>query len=137
MSLPEPISQGALVFFQKLVGPVGEASEILSDKIRFYRWRSALATLEKARKFAAKKNIKPEEVPIKFLVPFLESCSLEEEGSELEDYWARILTGAIQDKRLAKNVYIDVLKSSTAAEIKVLDSLVDKKFDKLLRKAPG
>lgn len=137
MTLPEPISQGALAFFQKLLGPVGEASEILSDKVRFYRWRSALATLEKARKFAAKNNIKPNEVPLKFLVPFLESCSLEEEGSELEDYWAKILAGAIQDKRRAKNAYIDILKGSTTSEIKVLNLLTDKKFERLLRKAPG
>jgi hypothetical protein len=137
MNLPEPISQGALAFFQALLGPVGEASEILTDKVRFYRWQTGLRTLEKARKLALKKKLKPEEVPLKFLVPFLEAASLEEVGSDLEDYWAQLLTGAIQEKRLAKNVFIDVLKNSTSDEIKVLDWLVDKKLVKLIRKAPG
>lgn len=137
MPLPEPVGQAALAFVQKLLGPVGEVGELLTDKVRFYRWRSALNTLEKARTLAGKRKIKPTEVPLKFLVPFLEAASLEEEQSPLEDMWAELLSGAMKDRRLAKTVFVDTLRSLSADEVSVLNSLVTEKIVKTMRKAPG
>lgn len=126
-----------LGFLQKVIGPLAEVSEILSDQVRFFRWKSAVSTLDKARKFAEKRGVEVSEVPLKFLVPFLEGCSLEEEGSELTEYWAKLLAGAMSNKKLARNHFIDILKGASQEEMVLLDQLVDRKFITFMKKSPG
>lgn len=77
IEIPKELSKGIFEFVQQLLGPVAEASSFLTDKIRFHRWKSALNTLIRATEMIKENNISVSEVPLKFLVPFLEKCSLE------------------------------------------------------------
>lgn len=124
MSLPEPIGEAALAFFQKLLGPVGEASEILSDKIRFYRWRSSLKTLKRAKEIAEKRGLPVNEVPLKFLIPFMEKASLEEEDSPLIEKWANLLASASSEASRGQTAFVEILSSLSGAEVGLLEKLL-------------
>ena len=126
MNLPEPIGEAALAFFQKLLGPVAEAGELLSDKVRFYRWKSSLKIIKKAEEVARKNKISPKEVPLKFLVPFLEKSSLEEEDSDMASQWANLLTSAISNPKEADIPLIDILSKLGSKEVKILEGMISR-----------
>jgi len=128
MTLPEPIGQAALAFFQKLLGPVGEAGEFLTDKIRFYRWQSSLRTLKRAREIALEHKLTINEVPLKFLIPFMEKSSLEEDSDELIERWAQLLAGASENKDNAKTIFIDVLSVLSSADVKTLEEFLPRSW---------
>lgn len=125
MNLPEPIGQAALAFFQKLLGPVGEAAEFLSDKIRFYRWKSSLRVLQRAREIAQKNDLDVKEVPLKFLIPFMERSSLEDESDdELIERWATLLAQATKDPNSIRPIFVDILSRLSAESVKALEKIV-------------
>lgn len=128
MTLPEPIGQAALAFFQKLLGPVGEAGEFLTDKIRFYRWQSSLKTLQKAREIAAEYKLEVNEVPLKFLIPFMEKSSLEDDDSEMTVRWANLLASAMESPTEAKVPFIDILAKIGPSEVIILEDLISKEY---------
>lgn len=129
--VPEDVTREAMGFMQRVLGPVAEIGEFCSDKVRFYRWKSAVRTIEKANEIAQDRNIKPQQVPIKFLVPFLEHCSLEDEESELTEEWAKLLVSASIEFKEKHLIYSGILSRLGPTEAKVLKGFwgkVDKKF---------
>lgn len=122
----EKASDSIVSFAQRLLGPVAEAADFLSDKIRFMRWKSAQRTLELAEEIAFDRGIEIKEVPVKFLVPFLEKCSLEEENSELVKKWAELLATAISEYDNKLISYADILAQLGPGEVKLLEEMWDK-----------
>ena len=117
------VAKETLAFCQRILGPVAEATDFLTDKIRYYRWRSALRTLARAREFTEELGIEPQPVPVKFLVPFLENCSLEEEESQLLDKWARLLSSATAQFRDEHLTYSNILSHIGPSEAQIMADL--------------
>jgi len=109
IDIPADVPRDTLKFFQRVLGPFADASDFLGDKVRFWRWKSAIKTLQRVEEFARANNVAPKEVPLKFLVPFLEKASLENEESPHIDVWARLLLAASQDYDVRFNYYTDIL----------------------------
>jgi hypothetical protein len=120
---------------EQLIGAISDAfspaTEFLGaigDKIRIYRTKVALKVLEETRRLARRQNVKLSAPPLKFLVPFLEKASLEEEGSDLTRRWAALLLSSARDFDEGNLVFIDVLSQIGpigAKTIKMLGSRVD------------
>jgi hypothetical protein len=98
IEVPADVPRDIVGFFKRLAGPLAEATDFLSDKIRYYRFKSAMKTVMRAKEINAQSGISPNEIPLKFLVPFLEDCSLEEEDSPLIEQWAKLLSSARKAK---------------------------------------
>lgn len=126
LSPSEKASDSVVTFAQRLLGPVAEAADFLSDKIRFMRWKSAQRTLELAEDIAYERGIEVKEVPVKFLVPFLEKCSLEEENSDLVVKWAELLATAIGEYDNKLISYTDILAQLGPEDVKLLEEMWDK-----------
>ena len=62
IEIPKELSKDIFKFVQQL-GPVAEASDFLTDKIRFHRWKSALNTLMRASVIIKENNMPIKEVP--------------------------------------------------------------------------
>ncbi len=58
--------------------PLTEALGTLGDRIRIYRQLSLMRSLRRAQEIAEEEHLPLKQPPLKFLVPFLEDCSLEE-----------------------------------------------------------
>jgi hypothetical protein len=111
-----------VAFLARVIGPVAEASELLSDKIRFYRWQAAVKTISRASEIAKEARIEPRQIPLKFLIPFLEDCSLEEDDRELSELWARLLVGASQGTKPEHFIFLDVLKKLSTGAAKIFQN---------------
>jgi hypothetical protein len=106
-------------------GAAKELSNYLGDQIRFLRWKSAIRILEKAQKLCEDKKIDPKNVPIKFVVPFIESASLEDVEKEpiLADMWASLFSAAVTRYQARHAVYVDVLKKLSSFDAHFIQRL--------------
>ncbi|MFC3677546.1 Abi-alpha family protein [Ferrovibrio xuzhouensis] len=124
--IPEDVTRDMAGFFQRLLGPVAEAADFLSERIRFYRWQSAMRVLKRAEEIAQDEGIEPKQVPLKFLIPFMEKASLEDESSELTEEWARLLLAGSNEQDAQHILFIDILSKLTSFEVRYLKQLWEK-----------
>lgn len=120
LDIPKEVWGDVAGLLGQVFGPAGQAGEWLSDKIRFFRFKSALKTLKKAKEIVDNEGIILKEIPIKFLVPFLEKCSLEDEGSELINQWANLLVSAGSEYKANHPAFVDILSQIGPSEARLL-----------------
>lgn len=131
VNIPDDVVRSTSDFLQKLLGPAAEAADFLTEKIRFYRWRSAVRTVERAKQIAQERGVTINPVPAKFLVPFLEKSSLEEEDSPITEEWAKLLVAAADKFNSRFTLYADILSRLGPDDAKMLRSMwkkADKQF---------
>ncbi len=124
MKLPAEISKSVADFLTKISQPAVEVSGIVGDSLRYVRWKNSLDILEKAKNISAAKGIEPSKVPTKFLIPFLEESSLEDDDG-LKNMWAALLansSGNFSDKH---KLYKDILSELSFDEAKFISDLRD------------
>lgn len=103
-----------------LLSPASELLGSLGDKVRVYRKLSLLRSLSRAKAIADKEGIKLGEPSLKFLVPYLEDCSLEDPQDEaLIDMWARLLVDASTKPKSEHSLFIRVLRELTGSEARL------------------
>lgn len=107
-------------FAQRVFGPLAESADWLTDQIRFFRFRSWVKVLTRAEQIAKEAGIEPKQLPIKFLVPLMEKCSLEDEESELIELWARLLVSAANDFESKHALYVGILSQMGSNEALLL-----------------
>src|SRR5262249_4978849 len=102
-----------------------EAMAWAGDQLRVFRVRSALRALVRTRDLAEECGVKLAPPAMKFLAPFLEGASLEDEAdSEFIDRWACLLLNASSLERGNHVYYASVLKQIQAAELDIIESIV-------------
>jgi len=128
IEVPADVTRETLGFLQGILGPVAEAGDFLSDKVRFWRWKSAMKTIERAQVIAGELNISPATVPLKFLVPFIEKASLEHED-EMTERWARLLVASVQNFDAIHQTYLDILSRISSEEAQILADMYENAQD--------
>lgn len=123
VDVPAAVTEAATSFTLRLLGPLADVSDLLSDRIRFFRWKTSIKTLAKAKEFADKHGFEPKQIPLKQLVPLVEGASLEDEDSELIDKWAALIANASNDPEHKYVFFAQILSSLDASEVKLLDEL--------------
>lgn len=104
----------------------GELSGMIGDQLRYQRWKNAIRILEKAKRFCTQNKIPEKSVPLKFIVPFLDASSLEEDvpSGKLSDLWASLLTSAVNASEAKHNLFIERLRSLSTLEANEISKLV-------------
>lgn len=94
----------------------------LGDKVRIYRQLSLMRSIKRANEIAAVEGLVLEEPPLKFLVPFMEECSLESpEDNDMIEMWARLLASSSSEYKSEHHLFIRILKEITPGEAKLLE----------------
>jgi hypothetical protein len=128
MKIPEDVTRDTVSFARRILGPLAEIGDLFSDKVRFLRFKSAAKTLNRAAEIAKENGITPKAIPMKFLVPFIEDCSLEEENSPLIEQWAALLASASKGFDPLHVAMRDILKNISA---KVVRNIIGGEFEPL------
>ena len=123
LTIPSDVTRDTVGFAKRILGPLAEIGDLFSDKVRFLRFKSAVKTLNRAAEIAKAKGILPNKIPIKFLIPFIEDCSLEEEDSPLIEQWASLLASASKGFDPLHVAIKDVLKNISSKEAVLLERL--------------
>lgn len=105
--------------------PVSELLGSIGDRVRVYRQTSLLRCLKKAQELAQEEGLVLNAPPLKFLVPFLEDCSLEDpEEDDLIEMWARLLTRASSDSGQVNTFFNRVLREISSNEARLLKYMI-------------
>lgn len=115
-------------------GPLEQASGILEDKLKYYRWERKVRLLDRANDFLKERGISSPTapVPLKVAIPLLEAGSIEEDN-DIQDIYAYILANAadIDFKLKIQRTYIDVLQNLSGLEIGILRKIYALNFEEI------
>jgi len=121
--IPEVLSK----FIEKLFLPsTEEIGLILSDKLKFYRFKNQINIMNKTKNLCNENNIKPIE-SIGFAFKFWDNATLAD-NEEVQKRWASLLANATNKRSTRKEEHYDlclnILKEMTVLEVSALDSIV-------------
>jgi hypothetical protein len=128
INVPKRIVDGAEKFLSKLLGPaISESGQLISDQIRFRRFKNQVTIFTKAKDLLEEKGIQPKQVNLKILAPLVEYSSLEED-EKLQTIWANVVANiSTYDTEQSFNLKcIEILKEITPHEILLLDYIFEK-----------
>lgn len=115
-----------------LFSPVTEFAGAVGDQVRIYRELSTLKTLQRAKEIADKNNITLTAPPIKFLVPFIENSSLEDDADEImREMWAKLLVASSSDFKQEHNRFIRMLNELSPKEAKLIHYICNNSNDEM------
>ncbi|MCK8143387.1 DUF4393 domain-containing protein [Flavobacterium sp. I-SCBP12n] len=122
-------------FLGKLISPtIEEVGLLMSDNIKFLRFKNQVRILLKAKEYVESKNLTLTEIPIKILVPLLEKASLENNES-LQDKWAKMLVNMVNsEKNLQNQIFPYLLSQISIEEFNELKELIIKENNFAKRK---
>ena len=132
VKIVEETAKIAKEFLGKLVDPALEdGGGILSDTIKFWRFKNQVNLTLKAKEFLELKGINPARVLPKTLLPILENGSLEED-EEMRDKWSAMLAHAADptSKVTIRPSYPEILKQLSPLEVHLLDKFYESIKDK-------
>lgn len=119
------LEEAGTAFVSRITGaPATELGEWFADQVRYWRFKSQLRILDKAREQCEQAGISPQTVKPNVLVPLLESASLEDDDS-LVDRWAALLANAANEET-AEQVsagYVDVLRQLDPMDASILQNV--------------
>jgi hypothetical protein len=115
-------------FVASIIGePAAETIGILTDRLRFVRWRRLLRLADQCEEINRQRGLagKTRIVPPKFALPMIEHASLEEDN-DLQDLWANLIATAIDPSRpKLEMTFIEIVKQLDSADAKFLRVLHD------------
>jgi hypothetical protein len=116
-------------FLRVLFGPAfSHLGETLGDSARMWRFRRVVKHVGRAQKMLKDSGTNPKSVDLKFLLPWMENASLEQEDDDLAERWAALLANAAgQDpSSVASHLFPKILANLSAKEARLLDAMYQK-----------
>jgi hypothetical protein len=122
------IADKAVSFFAKVLKePINEMSGMITDKLRFIRWKRMVQVADEVNKILEEKKItETRAVPPKIGLPILEEASLEDEPN-LQYLWNHLLANAMNPNFNDELRYgfIEMIKEITGIEAKLLNEFYE------------
>lgn len=109
----------------EIFSPITNILGTLGDRVRIYRELSLLRSLKRAQQIAKEEGLTLAEPPLKFLIPYMEECSLESpEDNVMIEMWSRLLASSASNFKSEHNLFIRILREITTSEAKLLEYIV-------------
>ncbi len=122
------IADKAGTFFAKVFKePINEISGMITDKLRFIRWKRIVQMADEVNKILEEKKIKDTRaVPPKIALPIIEEASLEDDPN-LQYLWNHLLANAMNPKFNDELRYgfIEMIKGITGIEVRLLNEFYE------------
>ncbi|MGA3113375.1 MAG: Abi-alpha family protein [Syntrophobacteraceae bacterium] len=115
--------------------PLEEIAGMVTDKLRFVRWRRLVQMGDEVNEILIGRNVfKSRAVPPKLALPIFEESSLEDDD-ELRKLWTKLLANAMDPNFTGeiRYAFIDMIKQITSLEVRILYNFYEllKKEDKI------
>lgn len=119
------------VFARYLDGPLEQASGIVTDELKFRRWKRIVRMGERSEQFLKERGLDgpTRQIPLSFAIPLLQAGTLEEDDS-LQDLWAALLANSA-DVSLdiePRTAFISILKSFSSLDARVMSLFEHREF---------
>jgi hypothetical protein len=108
----------------RLAGPMAdEFGAIFGDKVRVYRVKNLVNTMQKTERILSNAGLQPNAVPPRLLLPIIENSSVED-NETLQEMWAGLLATTSQETETVSPSFIETLKQLTPQEARHLEHVV-------------
>lgn len=120
-----------------LTQPIKELNGLITDKVKFWRFKNQINILLKAKVYLESKGINPKRIPLKSVSNLLEYASLEEDEG-MQDRWAALLANAAKETKDydLTHVFSAILNQLSPQEVAVLEHVFSRCFFKSDRDRP-
>ena len=109
----------------RLTGPVfDEFGAMLADKVRPYRAKNLVSTVQKTERILRDAGLPANAVPPRLLLPIIENCSIED-NETLQEMWAGLLASASQQTDSISPSFIETLKQLTPDEARYFEQIAN------------
>ena len=109
-------------------GTLEQGMGIIEDKLKYIRWERQVRLFDKANEILSSRKSKEitKIIPQKFMLPLLESATLEEDDF-LQDKWAQLLANAADNSSgiEIKRNYITILENMDSIEVEIFDNVIN------------
>ncbi len=127
--------RGLIGFLERIFGvPLGEAAMLVTDRVRFWRFKQKLKLQEKTEEILHARGVEETRtVPAKVAVPLLEAASLEDDES-IHTLWSRLLANAMDPgwKDEITSTHVSVL-----GQLQPIDALILQRIYQDLARSGG
>ena len=106
----------------RFLGPVAEGWSWLGKRARIYLIVNVARAVKRAEEISRVEGLNISPPPLKFLIPWAEKCSLEEDDN-LQEMWARLLSGAAHDYNAQHPIFVEILSQLGPREVKLLNHI--------------
>ncbi|WP_284653550.1 Abi-alpha family protein [Flavobacterium terrisoli] len=123
INLPKKVVESTESFLKTILGSaVAETGEMITDQIRYRRFKNQVNIFSKAQTLLESKAISPKTINLKTIVPLIDYSSLEED-EQLQVVWANVIANlaSYETEDALNTKCIEVLKEITPNEIILLD----------------
>lgn len=118
-----------------IAGPAAEEIGLtFRDSVRVYRLKRQIRLLRRAKKMIDEAGITPKRIPLRVLLPLIESASIEEDDS-LQDRWAALLANNAAGDYV-QTLFPDLLRQLSPADATLLRMCFHEAFISYNRFAP-
>jgi hypothetical protein len=131
INLPKLVVEKAEAFLTALLGEaVKESGGLIGDKVRYQRFKNQVLILRKSQTLLEEAGLQPRPIPMKTLVPLVESCSLEDDP-DIQEMWARLLADAASSDSNAflHAIGVQLLSSISVDDAKLLQLIYTEFLD--------
>jgi len=106
--------------------PAKELGGLLTDHLKFFRFKTQLKILKKATEIHSLLGSSPQVVPLIFLANLFDSCSWEED-EDMQTRWATLLANASKKGESTTNytTYVEILRQLTPSQVMCLEVMYD------------
>ncbi len=107
--------------------PISEVSGLITDKLRFVRWRRLVKMSDEVNQILIEKGInETKAVPPKLALPIFEDSSLEDD-QDIQSLWNHLLANAMNPEfnDEIRFGFIDMIKNITGTEAQLLNSFYE------------
>ncbi|MCA6435861.1 MAG: DUF4393 domain-containing protein [Bacteroidetes bacterium] len=106
-----------------LVGkPISEIGSLLEDKVKLWRLKNQITTLNKVKSICENENVPFKQVNLKIVFPYLEGISLEDNNT-IQTLWANLLVNYMDEKKkLEATVYPEILRQLSSKDVEILEN---------------
>ena len=130
----------AIDLLHKLAGPMfDEFGAMLGDTVRVHRVKNLIKTFQVTERLLRDSGLQANAVPLRLLLPIIESSSIEDNDS-LQELWAGLLATASQQADSVSPSFVETLKQLTPDEARhlkhVCETLQNSRKNKLTANSP-
>lgn len=122
----------AAIFFGFLADitrpPAKELGGLLTDHLKFFRFKTQLKILKKATEIHSLFGSRPQVVPLKFLADLFDNCSWEED-EDMQTRWAALLANASKKGESTTDyaTYVEILRQLTPSQVMCLEVMYEER----------
>jgi len=128
--IPEDVTRARSAAWLDLLSPLTEWAGLRGDELRHRRQLLRVQQEERLAEIVEQAHKKiaavgPRQIPLKFLVPFLEQASIEEDSPELKNMWSSLLASAAEDYSSQHIHFVSIISRLSARQAEIFRKILN------------